>query len=126
MHQPLTPHLRQCRAHPAPAAAGRARRPGRSTANPNTNDEGFRPYQRLAVRVLERAVLDVMDPTGSIDDRNSARAFLSGSIMLRHWCHVAALDADCIAERVTRFAAQAASIPRRVHEVGGLSQSGDL
>ena len=52
----------------------------------------MRPYYHLAMRVLARAVLDVMDPTGSAGDRESARAFLAGSVMMEHWCQVAALD----------------------------------
>jgi hypothetical protein len=55
------------------------------------------------VRVLARAILDMTDPTGSATDRESARAFLAGSLMLQHWCQVAALDPDCVAERAVRF-----------------------
>ena len=66
-------------------------------------EERLRPYRHLAMRVLARAVLDVTDPTGSAADRESARAFLAGSLMLQHWCRVAALDPDCVAERAVRF-----------------------
>ena len=65
----------------------------------------MRPYYHLAMRVLARAVLDVMDPTGSADDRESARAFLTGSVMLQHWCRVAALDPDYVAESMETFTA---------------------
>ena len=68
-------------------------------------EERMRPYYHLAMRVLARAVLDVMDPTGSADDRESARAFLAGSVMLQHWCQLAALDPDYVAESVETFTA---------------------
>lgn len=67
-----------------------------------TCDERLRPYRHLAMRVLARAVLDMTDPTGSAADRRSARAFLAGSVMLQHWCRVAALDPDYVAERAVR------------------------
>jgi hypothetical protein len=63
----------------------------------------LRPYRQLAIRVLARAVLDVSDPTGSANDRESARAFLAGSAMLEHWCHVAELDPNCIAANLQRL-----------------------
>jgi hypothetical protein len=72
-------------------------------------EERFRPYRHLAMRVLARAVLDLVDLTASTADRESARAFLSGSVMLRHWCRVAALDPDCVREHMERFSAQASS-----------------
>jgi hypothetical protein len=70
-------------------------------------DERLRPYRQLAIRVLSRAVLDATDPTGSANDRESARAFLAGSAMLEHWCHVAALDPNCIAANLRRLTQQA-------------------
>lgn len=48
-------------------------------------------YQRLAMRVIQRAFKDLMSGSAA-DDRESAREFLSGSPMLFHWCSVAALD----------------------------------
>jgi hypothetical protein len=77
-------------------------------------DERLRPYRQLAVRVLARAVLDIMDPVGSPTDRESARAFLAGSPMLEHWCHVAALDPDCVAERVERLTAESTTMQQRL------------
>jgi hypothetical protein len=64
----------------------------------------FRPYRHLAMRVLARAVLDLGDLTASTADRESAREFLSGSVMLRHWCRVAALDPACVTERMGHWA----------------------
>ena len=69
-------------------------------------EERLRPYRHLAMRVLARAVLDVTDPAGSAADRESARAFLAGSLMLQHWCRVASLNPDCVAERAVRFTSE--------------------
>jgi hypothetical protein len=66
---------------------------------------GLRPYRHLAVRVLAQAVLDLAKPTGSVADRDSARAFLAGSPMLFHWCHVAALEPSWFVKRATRAGA---------------------
>jgi hypothetical protein len=79
-----------------------------------SSDETFRPYRHLAMRVLARAVLDMTDPGGSATDRESARTFLSGSVMLQHWCRVAALNPICIAENVGRFTAGFATVSQRV------------
>ena len=49
-------------------------------------------YRRLALSVIQRAFKDLTTPLCRDDDRDSARAFLSGSDMLLHWCDVAALD----------------------------------
>jgi hypothetical protein len=65
---------------------------------------GLRPYRHLAVRVLVQALLDVAKPTASAADRESARAFLAGSPMLFHWCHVAAIEPVWFAERASRGA----------------------
>lgn len=67
------------------------------------SDARFQPYRRLAVRVLTRAVLDVISPAASFTDRESARVFLAGSAMLRHWCEVAALNPDRITRSVERI-----------------------
>lgn len=113
MGRPLTaPHS----GRPPTRAAGESR----SIGNPIVCDECFRPYRRLAVRVLARAVLDVMDPAGSSTHRKSAQAFLTGSVMLRHWCHVAALDPDRIAQYVTRFTAGPALVPQDMQETDAL------
>jgi hypothetical protein len=54
--------------------------------------EALRPYRHLAVRVIDQALRDLASPVGSTVDRESARAFLSGSAGLRDWCELAALD----------------------------------
>ena len=59
-------------------------------------DKNFWPYRHLAIRVLVRALLDVMNPDGASADRESARIFLNGSGMLLHWCQVAALNPTVI------------------------------
>jgi hypothetical protein len=74
------------------------------TESPGTR-EAFRPYRHLAVRVLARAFDDLANPDGSATDRESARAFLAGSGMLLHWCHVAALDPCCIVSRAQKVTA---------------------
>jgi hypothetical protein len=62
-------------------------------------DDVLRPYRLLALRVLACAVADLGSPH-RFKDRESARAFLAGSAMLRYWCRVAALDPDRIIEYV--------------------------
>ena len=59
-------------------------------------EENFLPYRHLAIRVLTRALLDVMNADGASADRESARIFLNGSGMLLHWCQVAALNPTVI------------------------------
>jgi hypothetical protein len=49
-------------------------------------------YRQLAIRVIERALKDIVAPGCSANDRETAREFLTGSAMLRHWCRVASLD----------------------------------
>lgn len=73
--------------------------------------EALRPYRHLAVRVLARAFLDLADPAGPAADRESARVFLTGSGLMRHWCRVAALDP--------------AWVVRRAEVVQGLSARGE-
>ena len=50
------------------------------------------PYRHLAVRIIDQAFRDLADPSRSPEDQQSAREFLAGSSMLRHWCEVADLD----------------------------------
>ena len=77
--------------------------------------EAFRPYRRLAIRVLERAMLDVTNATGSAIDRESARVFLASSRMLVLWCQVASLDPSYVVGRVQRLTTPAT----REHDAGG-------
>jgi hypothetical protein len=56
-------------------------------------------WQRaLATRIVVQAFRDLRGRGGSSEHRDSARAFLAGSAMLRYWCHVGALDL-CAIER---------------------------
>jgi hypothetical protein len=80
-------------------------RPAWSDESSIACDERLRPYRHLAIHVLARAVRDALEPAQSATDRESARAFLAGSVMLQHWCRVAALDPDCIAENMKKFTA---------------------
>jgi hypothetical protein len=48
------------------------------------------PYRCLALTVIKRAFCDAL--VGSQADRDSAREFLVGSPIMRHWCRVAGLD----------------------------------
>ena len=68
-------------------------------------------HRFIAARVIDQAVRDVRNPNGTLTDRASARAFLSGSPMLSYWCDIANFDlsrvvkhartliADCDARR---------------------------
>ena len=53
-------------------------------------------HRFLATRVIDQAVRDVRNPTGTPIDSVSARAFLSGSPMLSYWCEIAGLDLSCV------------------------------
>lgn len=66
-------------------------------------DEAYLPYRRLAVSVLARALQDLSNPAGTATDRESARAFFTGSSMLSHWCRVASLDPKWVAGRVQKL-----------------------
>lgn len=48
------------------------------------------PYRCLALTVIKRAFCDAL--MGSQAERDSAREFLVGSPIMRHWCRVAGLD----------------------------------
>lgn len=49
-------------------------------------------YRHLALRVIGLAFRDLTSPGGTAEDRASARTFLGGSVMFKHWCAVARLD----------------------------------
>lgn len=61
------------------------------------------PYRSLALRVISVAVHDLVAPAHSPSDRDSARAFLSGSGMLTHWCGLAGIDPEAFQRRVRGF-----------------------
>ena len=67
----------------------------------NVVAETFRPYKRLAVRVIALALQDAANPVGSPTHAESARTFLAGSPMLRLWCEIAHLDPHSIAVGAT-------------------------
>src|SRR5262245_61801122 len=48
--------------------------------------------RHLAARIIQQAFRDLASSSGSRCDQESARALLSGSAMLNHWCTVADLD----------------------------------
>jgi hypothetical protein len=48
------------------------------------------PYRCLALTVIKRALCDAL--MGSQAERDSAREFLVGTPIMRHWCRVAGLD----------------------------------
>lgn len=56
-------------------------------------------YQRLATRVIHRALLDL--ESHSSTERETARTFLAGSPMLRFWCQLAQLNAGRVIARMT-------------------------
>jgi hypothetical protein len=66
-------------------------------------EEAYRPYRRLAVGVLARALQDLSNPAGTATDRESARVFFTGSGMLSYWCLVASLDPQWVAGRVLKL-----------------------
>ena len=79
-------------------------------------EESFRPYRQLAIRVLLRALRDVVGPNGASADRESARIFLNGSSMLLHWCHVAALDPTVVASLAEKLAGTSGNWTTRYDE----------
>jgi hypothetical protein len=65
------------------------------------------PCRHLAARIIQQAFRDLASPAGSPCDQESARVFLSGSSMLKHWCAVADLDpAWMVARAATLTTAQ--------------------
>jgi hypothetical protein len=64
------------------------------------HDDPLGPYRALALRVISVAVRDLIAPGHSVSDRNSARAFLSGSRMLTHWCKLADIDPEAIRKQM--------------------------
>lgn len=76
---------------------------GPSERGATGGDEAYRPYRRLAVGVLARALQDLSNPAGTATDRESARIFFTGSGMLSYWCLVASLDPKWVAGRVQKL-----------------------
>jgi hypothetical protein len=70
--------------------------------------------RQLAICVIQRAVRDLSAAGASLADQESARAFLSGSPMLQHWCEVADLNSSRMVARASKLvgAARLASGPR--------------
>jgi hypothetical protein len=58
------------------------------------------PYRTLALRVISVAVRDLISPGHSASERETARAFLSGSPMLTHWCSLADIDPEAIRKQM--------------------------
>jgi hypothetical protein len=79
-----------------------------SNQDVSASNEYIRPYRLLAMGVVVRAMLDLLNPGGSAGDRESAQVFLQGSSMLFHWCHVAALDPWCVVTRAEKLTADPA------------------
>ena len=87
-------------ASPIAAAPARGRRHAAmrgASPHADAHTGGLLPYRRLAVRVIEQALRDLAGRAESSHDRDSARAFLSGSPMLSMWCEVAEIDPRWIA-----------------------------
>jgi hypothetical protein len=61
---------------------------------PNTGDDvrAARWQHALASRIVIQAFRDLRDRRELSEHRTSAREFLTGSTMLRYWCHVGGLD----------------------------------
>jgi hypothetical protein len=65
--------------------------------------EALAPYRVLASQVIALAMRDLLTRGHSSAERDSARAFLSGSQMLNHWCELADIDAAAVRARVQWF-----------------------
>jgi hypothetical protein len=79
----------------SPSSAAAANGSGAGTATSPHNDDVIAEslaYRRLAMRVIERAFRDVSPQGSGARERQTAREFLGGSVMLFHWCQVARLD----------------------------------
>jgi hypothetical protein len=61
-------------------------------------------YRCLALTVIKTALNDVVAETCSQADRDSAREFLVGSPIMRHWCRVAGLDPRRVIRQANHFA----------------------
>ncbi len=66
--------------------------------------EVLAPYRLLASRVIALAIRDLMTHEQAASEHHSARAFLSGSGMLTHWCELAGIDPAIVRARVNGFA----------------------
>lgn len=73
------------------------------------------PYQRVALRVIDRAFRDLECP----GEAAAAREFLAGSPMLRHWCALAELDAASISATAQILAARYEARRRRPIRIDG-------
>jgi len=84
---------------------------------PSLRGELLAPYRLLASRVIALAVRDLVTYGQSVAERDSARAFLSGSRMLTHWCELADIDPAVIRARVRGFEEhrRPARMPTRGH-----------
>jgi len=77
---------------------------------PERTAEFLVPYRRVAMRVIGQAFRDLECPAQAA----AARAFLTGSPMLRHWSAVAAIDAAAVIECARLLIARLDGPPRRV------------
>jgi hypothetical protein len=59
--------------------------------------------RHLAARIIEQAFRDLDSPAASRSDQETARGFLSGSLMLTHWCAVANLDPVWMVARAAKM-----------------------
>jgi len=55
-------------------------------------------WRRLAARVIEQALKDLVNPAASATIRESARQFLGGSPMLGYWCLLLGLHAPHVTQ----------------------------
>ena len=77
-----------------------SRRSVGQTFRASVHEELLGPYRTLALRVISVAVRDLISPGHSASERQSARAFLSGSPMLIHWCSLADIDPAAIRKQM--------------------------
>jgi hypothetical protein len=61
--------------------------------------------RRLAARVIDQALRDLLNPGEDGANRDTARAFLAGSPWLHYWCEVAGLEPLRVIKGVARILA---------------------
>ena len=81
---------------------------GAASRQPVSPDRAGAPYRYLALRVIDQAFRDLASPGGSREDQESARVFLSGSEIFRHWCEVADVDPAWMVARAKKHMARPA------------------
>jgi len=80
------------------------------------------PYRALAVRIIALAIRDLVTHEEADAEYASARAFLSGSGLLLHWCELAGIDPKVLT-RVSGFAGGRVLAVAAFRYAGGVAPS---